>query len=129
MTNPCIFFKHDGTGNLMMIISTHVDDLLIGRNRNHIDMFYKEFLGHLKLKILGKLKKHLGVWWEWRKDPKTKEIYLKASMPKMLREIKQAFADATGRAPKPAKTPGFPGVVLTKALETKPKVKSTKYHL
>ena len=29
-TDPCIFFKHDEDGNLVIAISTHVDDSLIG---------------------------------------------------------------------------------------------------
>jgi len=39
----------------------------------------------LKIDYFGKLlKKQLRVWWEWEKDPDTKEDYLKATMPKML---------------------------------------------
>ena len=37
---------------------------------------------------------------------------LLASMSKMIDEIVQAFEDATGKKPKPAATPGFPGKAL-----------------
>jgi len=83
-TDPCIFLKYNQQGRLIMIISTHVDDLLIGGCRGQVDAFYVAFFKYLKIEILGKLKKHLGVWWEWLEDPHTKEIYLKATMPKML---------------------------------------------
>jgi len=32
-TDPCIFFKNDKAGKLTLLISTHVDDLLIGRRK------------------------------------------------------------------------------------------------
>jgi len=74
-----------------------MDDSLIGGHRSQVDAFYVTISKYLKIEILGKLKKHLGVWWEWLEDPHTKESYLKAMMPKMLQEIKEAYADAIGK--------------------------------
>jgi len=110
-----------------MVISTHVDDSLIGGRKQQVQAFYTEFSKHLKIEVLGKLKKHLGVWWEWLSDPNSGEIYLKATMQKMLKEIKEAYADATGRTPKPWATPAWPGESLTKATEEEDEVKSTQY--
>jgi len=61
------------------------------------------------------LKKHLGVWWEWLEDPCTKEVYLKATMPKMLQEVKKAYADATGNMPRSWAMLGYPGRILCRA--------------
>jgi len=36
--------------------------------------FYKEFFKHLKIEHLGKLKKHLGGWWQWLEDKDTKGV-------------------------------------------------------
>jgi len=98
--DPCILIKHDDQGKLSIIILMHVDESLIGGRKHRIDAFYKEFSEHLKVECLGCLKKHLGVWWEQKTEPDTNEMYLKAMMPKMLKEIKEAYADATGREPR-----------------------------
>jgi hypothetical protein len=47
----------------------------------------------LKIKRLGRPKKHLGIWWEWRKDH-FNETYLVATMPKMVEEISAAYEAA-----------------------------------
>jgi len=65
-SDPCIFFKLDQNGKLVIIISTYVDDSLIGGWKNWVKQFYQEFSKYLKIGRLGKLKKHLGVWWEWQ---------------------------------------------------------------
>jgi len=95
-----------------MLISTHVDDSLIGGRRWMVEKFYMEFAEHLKIEILGKLKKHLGVWWEWKTNPNDGEVYLEASMPRMVNEIKMAYINATGKSPRAASTPGYPGKCL-----------------
>jgi len=125
--DPCIFFKRDDNGELTMVISTHVDDSLIGGRKQQVQAFYAEFSKHLKIKVLGKLKKHLGVWWEWLRDPDSGEIYLKATMQKMLKEIKDAYVDATGQTPKPWAMPACPGESLMKVTEEEEEVKSTQY--
>jgi len=68
-TDPCIFFKYNKAGKLSMIISTHIDDLLIGRRKWQVEEFFKQFMEYHKTEWLGQLKKHLGVWWEWKEDP------------------------------------------------------------
>jgi hypothetical protein len=40
-----------------------------------------------KIEKLGRLKKHLGIWYEWKNDKITKELYLEASLPKLIEEI------------------------------------------
>jgi len=69
-----------------------------------------------------------GVWWEWKQDSDTGEVYLKASMPKMVQEIKEVYANAMGHLAKQAKTPGFPGKCLRKATEDEAEMKSMEYH-
>jgi len=83
--DPYIFFKHDQVGklNLNLLISMHVDNLLIGGSKWRVEQFVEQFIEYLKIKRLGQLKKHLGVWWHWKVDPVTGEIFLNATMPKM----------------------------------------------
>jgi len=40
-TDPCIFFKHDEVGKLTLLISTHVDDSLIGRRKWMMEEFFR----------------------------------------------------------------------------------------
>jgi len=92
-----------------------------------VEKFYEEFAEHLKIEILGKLKKHLGVWWEWKTDPNSGEVYLEASMPKMVNEIKTAYINATGKSPRAASTPGYPGKCLIRSTDEEEEVKTTEY--
>jgi len=76
---------------------------------------------------LGRLKKHLGIWWTWYTNRKTGEVYLQAMMPKMVQEIKQAYTHITGKSAKDAKTPAYPRTCLKRATEEEEAVKTTEY--
>jgi len=52
---------------------------------------------------------------------------LKASMLKMVQEIKEAYVEAMGKPAKPAKTLGCPGKYLRKSAEAEEVVKTTQY--
>jgi len=62
-------------------------------------------------------------------DSDTGEVYLRATMPKMAQEIKEAYANAMDHLAKQAKTPGFPGKCLKKAMEDKAEMKTMEYHV
>jgi hypothetical protein len=62
---------------------------------------------------LGRLKKHLLVWYEWKVDDNGK-FYLKASMEKLIGEIEESLKQVTGRDATNAATPGYPGKALHK---------------
>jgi hypothetical protein len=62
---------------------------------------------------LGLLKKHLGVWYEWRKD-KDGGTYVVASMPKLEDEIVELYELTMKKSVKEAETPGYPNKVLSK---------------
>jgi len=83
-TDPCIFFRHDKAGKLSMVILMHIDNSLISGRKWQVEEFFKQFVQYLKIERLGQLKKHLGVQWEWKEDPQTGEVYLKASMSKIV---------------------------------------------
>jgi len=127
LSDPCIFYKHEESGHLAIVISTHVDDSLIGGRKHKLEEFYIQFTRHLKIERLGQLKKHLGVWWTWLTDKDSGEVSLCATMPKMVQEIKQAYAHTTGRSAKEAKTPAYPGTCLKQAIEEEEAVKTTEY--
>jgi hypothetical protein len=62
---------------------------------------------------LGKLKKHLCIAYDWKQE-KLGNIYLEASMPKMIEEISEKFEKARGKKAKVYATPGTPGKTLRK---------------
>jgi Reverse transcriptase (RNA-dependent DNA polymerase) len=103
-TDPCIFYKHDENNQLRLMLAIHVDDTIIAGFTKDLEEFLEEFQKHLKIERLGKLKKHLGIWWEWMTEPDG-EVYLRASMPKMIEEIRKAHTEATGNELRPAMTP------------------------
>jgi len=71
----------------------------------------------------------LGVWWEWKEDPWTEEVYLKVTMTRIVQQIKEAYAEAMGKLAKLAKTPGYPVKCLKKATEVEEEVKNMQYQL
>jgi hypothetical protein len=125
-TDPCIFYKHDENKQLRIMLAIHVDDTIIAGFTRDIEEFLVEFQKHLKIERLGKLKKHLGIWWEWLTEPNG-EVYLRASMPKMLEEVRAAYLEATGKDLKPADTPGYPGKTIPKIAEGEHLHKPTAY--
>jgi len=111
-TDPCIFYKKNKWDHLVLILALYVDDTLIAGTRSEVDWLYEQVQKKFKIEKLGRLKKHLGIWWEWHKDGN--QTYLSASMDKMIEDIRIKFKAAVGRDAKQASTPGFPGQMLTK---------------
>jgi hypothetical protein len=111
-TDPCIFYK-TAEGRLVLMLVLYVDDTLCVGRRAEMIWMYAMIERKFNIEKLGQLKKHLGVWWTWKKDPKGHK-YLVANMPKMIEEIGAKFVEATGKAAKIAPTPGYPGTVLKK---------------
>ena len=112
-SDPCVFYKRNEEGKLVLLMAIHTDDSLIGGLKEEVKAFMDEFEKRLKIERLGKLRKHLGVWYEWTKD-ENGDAMLKASMPQMIKEIGDAFEKARGHKAKPAKTPAYPGKMLKK---------------
>ena len=62
----------------------------------------------------GRLRKLLGVRYDWKKDDDTDEAYLELTMNDKGKEIIEAYEKVTGRTPKDYSSPGAPGTVLKK---------------
>jgi hypothetical protein len=63
--------------------------------------------------MLRKLKKHLGIIYDWKQD-KLGNTYLEASMPKMIEDISEKFEKAREKPAKVYTTPGTSGKTLRK---------------
>ena len=94
-------------------MATHVDDTLVSGRKKEIENFYKEFEKHLKIDRLGQVRKHLGVWWTFHVDS-NEDIYLKAEMEDMRRDIIKKFEDVIGGPVGSYQTPASATQQLTK---------------
>jgi hypothetical protein len=111
-TDPCVFIKKVN-GKPVLILALYVDDTLCAGTRKEMDWMYEAITKRFKIEKLGRLKKHLGIWWEWHKDSKG-NTYLSATMDKMIADIGKKFEEATKKKAKESATPGFPGQMLIK---------------
>ena len=110
-TDPCLFYQLDKMNNLELLLTLHVDDMLLSGWKSAVKKYLSDLQKELKIEILGLIHKHLGVWWEWKTDENGDE-YLEASMDGMVDEITEAFYKATGQKAKVVKMPGYPGEAL-----------------
>jgi hypothetical protein len=95
------------------MLAVYVDDTIITGNRKEVQKAYQLIQLKYVIDILGKLSKHLGIWWKWIED-KNGNICLKATMPHMIEEVVKSFTEAKGKSPKKSSTPGYPGKYLQK---------------
>ena len=106
----CYLLKDDKT---ILLLALFVDDTLVTGTKQEVENLYKKVQEKYNIEILGKLKKHLGIWWNWKKDNLGNTI-LEATMPKMEQEIQDAYKNHTNREAREFKTPGYPGKTLQK---------------
>jgi len=102
----------DEAGKLNLLISMHINSSLIGGRKWKMEQFFGQFFKYLQSKGLGNWRNN----WEssdtgWRIQ-KLEKIYLQATIPKTVQEIKEAYADAMGQPAKVVKTPGYLGQCL-----------------
>ena len=111
-SDPCIFIKKQGP-RPVLVLALYVDDTLCAGTRKELDWMYKMIMTKFNIEKLGKLKKHLGIWWDWHKDTDG-TTYLSATMDKMIEDIGKKYEAATKKKAKAAPTPGYPGQFLSK---------------
>ena len=103
-TDPCMLCKCNETGELQLIIEVCVDDILISGKEEEIHKFKTKFKQTYKITDLGKLKWHLGIWYEWIK---TKEgSIIKMHMDNVARKIVKEYEELTHGAVKEWTSPG-----------------------
>jgi hypothetical protein len=113
--DPCLFYRRDANGNIHILIVVYVDDVMIIGAKHDVEWFKTELRKINNIKDLGRLKKHLGIWYEWLRDEKGP--YVRANMDDMAKGIITDYSKYTGKSAKGAKTPGYPNVCLTKGAE------------
>lgn len=122
LADPCIWFKHDSNGDLILLVAVYVDDCIVVGTKPEIDAFKEGVKQRFNISDLGPIRKHLGVWYE-RKRTEAGQEYFRMTMESYKEDILNDWKEITGMEAKPAKTPGYPGESLTKnpgaAVDTK----------
>ena len=112
LADPCIWYKHDEHGRLVLVVAVYVDDCIVAGPKSEVEALKAGVRKRFKITELGTIRKHLGVWYEHCKDAKGE--YYKLSMDQYEKDILSDWKAVTGRDAKPAPTPGFPNESLTK---------------
>ena len=59
-----MLYKKNHKGKICLMIAIYVDDVFIAGESENIKIFKEQFKKTYKITGLGKLKRHLGVWYE-----------------------------------------------------------------
>jgi histone deacetylase 1/2 len=106
--DPCLYYKHNNIGELEALMVVHVDDGAISGNDETRAQLKKAIAGQLSVKDEGKLKRHLGVSYEWNEDGSL-TLHQNDYMQEIFEKYEEDF-----EVPRSFPTPGYPGVSLTK---------------
>jgi hypothetical protein len=68
LTDPCVFYKRDSGGRTLVIAACHVDDTIISGTPDEIEKFKEGVKKRFGITELGRLRKHLGIWYSWEID-------------------------------------------------------------
>jgi hypothetical protein len=110
-TDPCILYKYKGN-ELTLVLALYVYDTLCLGHSKELEWLYTNIETKFKIERLGQLKKHLGIWYEWKKE--NGETVIEASMPQLLKEIIEKYEEVVQKPAKNYSTPGTPGKTLIK---------------
>ena len=110
--DPCVFVMREN-GKTELVAFIHVDDTLLCGKQTAIDNFKVKVKERFNIKELGRLKKHLGVWYSWKQE-QGGQTFVEATMPELVEEIIKATEDHLGHEVKLYTTPGVPGESLIK---------------
>lgn len=65
-SDPCVFYLKDENGETKLIVASHVDDCIMVGPKDVIEQFKIDVKTRFNITELGVLKKHLGMWYEWK---------------------------------------------------------------
>ena len=99
-------------GKTILVVATHVDDCAVAGKPQNINDFKQKIQKQLTIKELGKLNKHLGVWYTWGSD--ITGHFLESGMEDFVLGMFEDFKTLFNRYPKMATTPALLGACLRK---------------
>ena len=68
LADPCVFYKNNDDGLTLLFVLIHVNNSLLIGTKDEIKNFKEGIKKRFGFTDLGKLKKHLGVWYEEKFD-------------------------------------------------------------
>ena len=105
--DPCVFYKRK-ENKLVLIATLYVDDTCITGSDDEIAWFKRELSRHFKIEDLGTIRKHLGVWWSFKRDNEGNRC-LAASMTQFVDDVVEQYEATTNKKTKPTTTPALQG--------------------
>ena len=124
-TDPCVFLGYDQNKQLNLALITVVDDTLVIGETQAVTEFKDKFKKLFTVTDLGEITKHLGIWYERKKDQDGE--YFELLMTDFAEDLVKDYELEIGKPIKTALSPGSPGKSLTKAEEGKEPLKLDKY--
>jgi hypothetical protein len=115
LVNPCVFHK-ESEELVVLVAVTHVCNMALGGSPEWTKWFkegLKKRFGTTDLRIL---KKHLGIWHEW-KNNKNGEWCIVATVSKLVQQSIECTEKAVGHGVKNSSVPAAPGSCLEKNVE------------
>ena len=116
--DPCVLYlqkmnKRTNQLETVLIIAITVDDTLLAGRTSAVLWFKQKIAKKFKITDLGRLKKHLGIDYEWLKDENGDTMLAATMLPYESDMVKQ-MEEAIGKEVKIRETPARPGSVLAK---------------
>jgi hypothetical protein len=116
IVDPCLFFERDpNTNKVNLLVIVYVDDILCGGPKKETEWLKLQVRKSNNITELGRLNKYLRLWYEWGRDKDGP--FVQATMNDMAETIIDYYKKYVGPTIKEAKTPGFPGMTLTKSTD------------
>ena len=112
LADPCCVYRRRN-GETTLIFAITVDDTILTGRDEDVKWFKETIKKTFNTTNLGKLRKHLGVSYEWGKTDKGHK-YILANMKLYEKEMVEDFEKFLGNKLKTAETPGWPGKTLLK---------------
>ena len=112
VSDPCIFYKRDAKGRVVLIGSNWVDDSVWSGKRSEIELLKKTMRERVTISDLGPIETHLGVDYKLCEDEDGK--YFECSMESYLCDAVKKFEEFTGKEVRNYATPGRAHICLEK---------------
>ena len=103
-SDSCLFVLHDDDGNLVLIVVVYCDDCIVTGLRSYVNKIKIGITKTVKILDLGKLKRHLGVDYEFGSDKNGP--FVRCHMTDYLEAIVRDFEKDTTKTIKERKIPG-----------------------
>ena len=111
-SDSCIFYKKDEYGKLELVISVHLDDVLMVGNPDTLNKIKEMIKKKFNIEESVKVKKFSRVFYEWGRD--VKGSYAKITLDKDVKKLVEGYENYTGSDIKVKKTTGDTGTTISK---------------